>query len=89
MGLATNIQELANKGANFIIQPFTTPCIIQKHFNRDIEKFIDRITQTFRLPEYIFQEWKKYVLKQISQITQTILLGIPMGAYVPCSSETV
>jgi hypothetical protein len=68
----TNIQELANKGANFIIQPFTTPYILQKHFTRDIEKFIDKITQNFKLPEYIFQDWKKYVLEQITQITKTI-----------------
>jgi hypothetical protein len=68
----TNIQELANKGANFIIQPYTTPKIIQKHFSKDINKFIDKITLQFKLPSYIFQEWKMYINKQIHQITNTI-----------------
>lgn len=69
---STNIKDLADKGANYIVQPFINSNIIQKHFTKDITKFIDKISTQFKLPTYIFQEWKLYVIKQISHITNTI-----------------
>jgi hypothetical protein len=53
----TNLKEIAKKGANFIIQPYITPQLLYKYFNKDITKFIHKITQQHKLPSYIFDEW--------------------------------
>ena len=68
----TNITELANKGANFIIQPYNSPAIFQKYLSKDINHFITKIATQYKLPTYIFQEWKKYLLQQFNIISTKI-----------------
>lgn len=73
----TNITELANKGANYIIQPYITPKLLSKYFNKDITKFIQKITKQYNLPSYIFDDWQKYLQWQFAQITKNIPTSTP------------
>jgi hypothetical protein len=50
------LKELADKGANFILQPYITPHLLQKYFTKDIKNFIQNITSNFKIPTYIFEE---------------------------------
>jgi hypothetical protein len=48
------LKELADKGANFILQPYITPKLLQKNFAKDIKNFITKITTNFKIPAYVF-----------------------------------
>lgn len=65
----TEITTLANKGANFIVQPYTDTKIIKRHFIKDLIKFITKIAIQFKLPIFIFEEWKQHIINKFSLIT--------------------
>jgi hypothetical protein len=52
----TNISTLVNKEANFIPQPYTNKTILIRHFNYDLQNFIEKLALQFNLPTFIFNE---------------------------------
>jgi hypothetical protein len=60
------LKELADKGANFILQPYITPKLLQKYFTKDIKNFITKISSNFKIPTYIFEEWQTYIIWQFT-----------------------
>jgi hypothetical protein len=66
----TNIQELADKGANYITKPYIDTKLINKFFQKDIQKFIQKISCTYNLPDFIFLEWKDFLINTFQHITK-------------------